>query len=72
MPGQLESSVPLAPDYHARKADAKAAIKSLLGKEVVVKHKNKSIAYFPFGATKLFFKSKQTLAFTPRLTLRSN
>jgi len=27
---------------------------------------------FPFGATKLFFKSKQTLAFTPRLTLRSN
>jgi hypothetical protein len=45
MPGQLQAEVPLAPDYHARTADAKAAIKSLLGKEVVVKHKNKSIAW---------------------------
>jgi len=45
MPGQLQAEVPLAPDYHAKKADAKAAIKGLLGKEVLVKHKNKSIAW---------------------------
>jgi len=45
MPGQLQAEVPLAPNYHAKKADAKAAIKLLLGKEVLVKHKNKSMAW---------------------------
>ena len=45
MPRQLESAAPLAPDYHARKADAKAAIKILLGKRRAVKHRNKSIAW---------------------------
>ena len=42
LPGQLQPEVPLDPDYQAKKAAAKAAIKDLLGKEVVVKHKNKS------------------------------
>ena len=39
MPGQLQAEVP------PKKADAKAAIRGLLGKEVLVKHNNKSIAW---------------------------
>ena len=44
MSGQLQPEVPLVPDYQAKMAAAKAAIKDFLGKEVVVKHNNKSIA----------------------------
>ena len=45
MPGQLQSENPVTPDYATKKAAAQDAIKALLGKEVVIKHKNKTVTW---------------------------
>ena len=45
MPGQLPSAEALPKDYTQRKSDAVSLVKSMLGREVVVKHKNKSMKW---------------------------
>jgi hypothetical protein len=45
MPGQLQAENPVTPDYATKKAAAQDAIKALLGKEVLIKHKNKTVTW---------------------------
>ena len=53
MPGQLPTAEALPKDYTQRKSDAVSLVKSMLGREVVIKHKNKSMKWLvvePFDA----------------------
>jgi len=45
MPGQLPTAEALPKDYTQRKSDAVSLVKSMLGREVVIKHKSKSMTW---------------------------
>jgi hypothetical protein len=45
MPGQLPTAEALPKDYTQRKSDAVSLVKSMLGREVVIKHKAKSMKW---------------------------